>query len=380
MLFRQFQATTPHRLADRIVAEGRRIAGVPVGLYLVDLDGSCLTRMAGPPSLPERLAVTHAIGPEIPTEGFADLARRVREQVAGGEVTPMRLYGRAVAVLITRGRPAESLQDLADQAAVLMDNASSYTDVFQIARRRQPISAAAEIQQNMLPPRLAMTAHVELAAAILPAYAVGGDWFEHADNPDGLWFAVADGVGKGDRAAALAALALGAFRSARRNGCDLEEAVAAIHAALRNMPDLDFLTAVVARWCPPDVEWINCGHPYPLLVDDDGSAEELRGDGHMPLGLEFGAGGRTFTMQTRRLTPGQRLVLYSDGVSERRRHDGSLFGAEGIAEVMRAHPGGSAVGSVSALLAAVREAGGGDLRDDATVLVMRPTPGGTEPR
>jgi serine phosphatase RsbU (regulator of sigma subunit) len=380
MYHRQLQAIAPHALADRIVAEGRRVAGVPVGLYLVDLDGSCLMRMAGSPGLPERLAVAHAIGPEIPTEGFPDLVRRVREQVTDAEVTPMRLYGRAVAVLIAQGRPAASLQELADAAAVLMENASSYTDVFQVARRRQPISAAAEIQQNMLPPRLAMTAHVELAAAILPAYAVGGDWFEHADNPDGLWFAVADGVGKGDRAAALAALALGAFRSARRNGCDLEEAVAAIHAALLNMPDLDFVTAVIARWCPPDLHWINCGHPYPLLVNDDGSAEELRGHGHMPLGLELGGPGRTFTMQTRSLTPGQRLVLYSDGVSERRREDGGLFGAEGIAEVMRANPGGSAVGSVSALLAAVRATGGGDLRDDATVLVLRPTPGGTEPR
>lgn len=357
-------------LAERLAAEASAIAGRPVGLYLIDLNGSCLMRMAGPAHLPDRLHAPQGIGPELPPEAFPELVRLVQAQVRGAVVTPMLLYGRAVAVLLAAGVPAASLEELANMGALVMEHASHYTDRFQMARRGQPITAAAEIQQNLLPPRLALPVGAELAASILPAYAVGGDWFEHADNADGLWLAVADGVGKGDRAAALAALALGAFRAARRNGSDLEGAAVAVHEALLNMPDLDFVTAVLGRWCPPDFHWINCGHPHPLLMSIDGRIEELRGDGHMPLGLSFGER-RTFAPVSRRIEPGERLVLYSDGVTERRVPGGGLFGTEGIAAALRESTGTSAVASVSAVLSAIRAAAAEDLRDDATVMVLR---------
>lgn len=364
------QGLPPHLLAERIAAEATQVADAPVGLYLIDLSGARLMRMAGPPDLPERLAAPQGIGPEVPPESFPELVRCVQRQLPGAAVTPMQLYGRAVAVLVAARPPAVSLQEFADTAALVMEHASDYTDRFQMARRDRPITAAAEIQQNLLPPRLAVPDGAELAASILPAYAVGGDWFEHAENGDGLWLAVADGVGKGDRAAALAALALGAFRAARRNGEDLSGAAAAVHAALLNMPDLDFVTAVLGRWRAPYFHWINCGHPHPIVVSIDGRAEELRDAGHMPLGLSFGDD-RSFTAHRRRIEPGERLVLYSDGVSERRRPDGGLFGAEGILAALRGAPGSSAVASVSAVLAAIRGVTSDELRDDATVLVLR---------
>jgi serine phosphatase RsbU (regulator of sigma subunit) len=73
------------------------------------------------------------------------------------------------------------------------------------------------------------------------------------------------------------------------------------------------------------------------------------------------------------LLPGTRLVIYSDGVSERRHDDGSLLGFEGIRATLRSIGDCSAEGTVLGLQEAVRAASHRPLRDDATLLVLAPT-------
>ena len=93
--------------------------------------------------------------------------------------------------------------------------------LIEAARRRKPTTAAAEIQQNLLPPRVARVTGAQLAGGLLPSYEVGGDWFDYAENHDGSWLAIADASGTGPTAAGLGAAALGALRAARRSGEDL---------------------------------------------------------------------------------------------------------------------------------------------------------------
>jgi serine phosphatase RsbU (regulator of sigma subunit) len=123
------------------------------------------------------------------------------------------------------GAAASSLSDIAKQGAAALELASDYTDYIEAARRRKPTTPAAEIQQNLFPPRIARMAGAQLAGGLLPSYAVGGDWFDFVENRDGAWLAIADGPGTGPTAAGLGAAALGALRAARRAGGQLEQAL-----------------------------------------------------------------------------------------------------------------------------------------------------------
>ena len=91
------------------------------------------------------------------------------------------------------------------------------------------------MQQNLLPPRIARVRGGRLAGGVLPGYDVAGDFIDHADNPDGVWLAVADAVGKETAAGALAAVAIGALRASRRSGEGLEEAVRAMSRRRREL-------------------------------------------------------------------------------------------------------------------------------------------------
>jgi serine phosphatase RsbU (regulator of sigma subunit) len=185
---------------------------------------------------------------------------------------------------------------------------------------------------------------------VLPGYDVAGDFFDYAANPDGLWLCVADAMGKGNEAAALSSLAVGALRAARRGGATLEQAAVLVDETVAATgEDVRFLTAIIAQWHPATstFQWIAAGHPPPLLIHADGSMEELTGAGTHPLGIADAE--RTFTTNRLRLRRGERLLLYSDGVTERKRTDGTLFGLDGLRSILRTGAASSAAEIVRTL-------------------------------
>src|SRR5947208_16674330 len=132
------------------------------------------------------------------------------------------------------------LDDIARQGAAALELANDYTDLVEIARRRKPTSAAAEVQHHLLPPRIARFSGAQVAGGLLPTYEVGGDWFDYVENRDGAWLAIADAPGTGPTAAGLGAAALGALRAARRSGRDLVEALELMDATVRSPGNRDF--------------------------------------------------------------------------------------------------------------------------------------------
>ncbi len=365
----------PHLLGEQIVSEARRLAGVStVALYLVDIDGTHLLRLAGSAEFPAELPAPLAVGPEIPREGLTGLRAIVDEQLPGTIVAPMLLRGRAVGVLLAVDGPEGPLLELGRQAAAALALADAYTDVFDDVRRRKETSAAAEIQQNLLPPRIARIAGGVLAGNVLPGYEIGGDWFDYTENPDGAWLGVADSKGHGTTAAALGGVALGAFRAKRKVDPRLEVAAAGIDRTVREVGIAGgFVNCVLARWHGPSSEfcWITCGHQPPILLGPAGQVEELTGAEHVALGL--GAPDRTFTVDRRRLAPGERLLLVSDGVLDRRTTDGGRFGVEGVRAAVAEAQGPAAAPTVRALEDAITHASADPLEDDATIVVFAPT-------
>jgi AcrR family transcriptional regulator len=361
----------PHLVADQLVAEARRAGGVPCALYVVDIDGSHLLRLAGSEDFPERLEDPPALGPELVPERLAGLYDRLAEELPGCVAEPLWLRGRVVGLLLCSGQPVIALEDMAKQGAAALELSGDYTDFIAAARRRKPTTPAAEIQLNLLPPRITRVAGAQIAGVLLPSYEVGGDWFDYVENRGGAGVAIADAAGTGATAAGLGAATLGALRAARRAGSDLLEALELMDDTVRRLGDPDFaVSAVVARWNAPTstLRWVNCGHVDPCLVGLDGELTLLRGPGRGPLG-DRDAPPRDFTVSERRLHPGERLILLTDGITERRVTQGGTFGFDGLARAVAAAEHPTAAGTALAIQEAVTRCWSEPLQDDATVVV-----------
>jgi serine phosphatase RsbU (regulator of sigma subunit) len=361
----------PHLVADQLVAEARRAGGVSVALYVIDIDGSQLLRLAGSEDFPAQLDAPPAIGPEIVPEGLPDFYSRLQQELPGCVAEPLWLRGRVTGLLLCLGTPIGSLEDIAKQGAAALELANDYTDFIEAARRRKPTSAAAEIQQNLFPPRIARIAGAQLAGVLLPSYEVGGDWFDFVENRDGAWLAIADAAGTGPTAAGLGAAALGALRAARRSGADLQQALANIHETVRLLDNPNFyVTALIARWgaAAATLTWVNCGHPPPYLVDSDGVLHELGAPEHAPLGT--GDANPTYTPTSRQLHPGERLILLTDGIIDRRMESGGTFGVAGLQHALEQADNPTAASTAMAIQQAITDSWREPLEDDATVVVM----------
>jgi serine phosphatase RsbU (regulator of sigma subunit) len=366
----------PARLHERVIEEAERLTGGPAALYVVDISGTCLRRLCGSAGLPAEVPLINGIGPEIGADGFDEMRAQLESALVGAAVAPLWLRGRATCVLVAAngGIDAEELQRLAEIAAPAVELAPGYTDVFDRARRHRPATAAAEIQQDLLAPRMATVTGGRLAGSLLPAYDVGGDWFDHAENPEGAWLGVADAMGRGSRAAGISAVAIGAFRAARRAGASLEECCAAIDETVSDLHSNTFVTIVLANWHARTrtLTWINCGHPLPLLLTRDGRVTELDGEGTHPLGL-WRDQRDGFVRNQLTLEMGDRVLLYSDGITDRRMSDGEFLGIDGLLDALADLREASASQTVIALETMIRSASDAELADDATQLVLEVT-------
>lgn len=365
----------PHQLGEQIIAEAQRLAGVEAAaLYLADLEGRVLRRLAGSRAFPEELDVRAGVGTEIPREGFDEVRDRVHDRLPGATVVPLILRGRGTGVLAVLGDGHDALRDLAREAAAALAIGDGYTDALQAVRRVRPTSAAAELQQQLLPPRIVRLGGATLAGNVLPGYDVGGDWFDFADNAEGLWLGIADVGGNGPRAAGLAAVLLGAFRSARLQGEDPGGAMATMHETLVALEGGDEPSpaggVTVGCWNATTsvFSWVSCGRPAPLLVDADGELEELAT-------LDGTLGSRDlrppFDVHERRLGPDERILLISDGILGGQARDG-LLDLDRLAVTTRQARGGSAAAIVRAVEATLSEHLVDDLQDDATIAVLAP--------
>ena len=207
---------------------------------------------------------------------------------------------------------------------------------------------------------------------MLPGYQIGGDFFDYAENDDGLWLAVGDAIGKGNTAAAISSLAVGALRAARRNDATLEQAAEVVHRASFDLGGpYQFLTAVFAVWHPDSrrLAWVNCGHPPPLLIDPDGAITELAGNGSYPLGA-VSAPTHVSAQPSAASSQAGASSFTPTGVSERRDSARNQFGTENIAHTLRACAQSTVAATVRALQDAVLEFSSRPLRDDATILLV----------
>ena len=233
------------------------------------------------------------------------------------------------------------------------------------------MTLAAELRWAMVPPLSFVNDVVEVCAVLEPAYEIAGDTFDYAHNGDVTHVAVFDAVGHGLEASRLANLAVVAYRHSRRRDVDLAHTVAAIDRVVREQVDPErFLTSLLVELDTTTgrLRIANAGHPPPLLVRRERVIGEVRCERRPPIG--FGAVDTPITEVA--LEPGDRLLLYTDGVVEARSASGEQFGVERLADFMAraAFSEEPPAETMRRLIHSVLDHEAGQLRDDATVVLL----------
>jgi hypothetical protein len=260
---------------------------------------------------------------------------------------------------------------LATLVAELLMTKGQYTDAYFLARRRHPMGLAAEMQWQLLPPLTFVTPRVVIAGLLEPAYEVAGDAFDYALNGDTAHLAIIDPVGHDLIASVLAAVTLGSYRHSRRAGLGLEDTHAAMDQTIAaQFGGERFVTGQLAQLdCGTGrLQWLNAGHPLPLLVRRAKVVDTLACNPVPPLGLGFG----NAESATAALEPDDRVLFYTDGVVEGRNLAGEPFGEARLADLLvrETLAGQPAAETMRRLAHAILAHQGANSRDDATMVFL----------
>ncbi len=342
-----------------------------VGFLIADYSGRSLTRLS-------RASTATADHDQVPISGSVPGQALRTQQVqvlpgAGGEArvaVPVSDRGEAVGVLeltLPVTPDADTLEYLAAAGhalALAVISVRRYTDVFEWGQRSVPLSLPAEIQHGLLPGSFTCeAAQFALSGWLEPAETVAGDTFDYIVDRDTLHLSMTDAMGHELDSALLATVLVNSLRNARRGGDSLVDQAQRANAELaRHSSGEQFVTGQLLRvdltGASPMI--VNAGHPAPFLCRD-GNVERVKLTAEPPFGMFPNT---NYTAQPLDLQPGDRLLLVTDGMLER-----SAAGLDVIVALTASrhlHPREA----VQHLTQAARDASGGRLLDDATVLCL----------
>ncbi|MFF5665956.1 PP2C family protein-serine/threonine phosphatase [Streptomyces griseofuscus] len=349
----------------------KRLSATEVSFLFVDILGQEAVRLPRAGRAGEACAQVERVG--LAGSVYERVLRTQRlHQEDDGEggrrlVTPVTNRGDCIGVLdMVVPHADDSVLDAVVQAAhalayiVVTDR--RFTDLYHCGRRTTTMSLAAEIQHQLLPTApCCEAAQFTLACGLAPADDVGGDSYDYALDQNILHVSVTDAMGHDTASALLATLTVNALRGARRAGRGLLDQAYAAHQAItdnaRGMTTGQLLRIELETGA---CDLVNAGHPRPLLLRGD-RVEELVLKANLPFGALAPV---TYEVQRLQLNRGDRLVLSTDGMQERRAAQVDLPSL--VLDTRDAHPREV----VRALTTAVQEACGDHLPDDATVLVL----------
>jgi serine/threonine protein phosphatase PrpC len=380
----------PHELPGLSAGHAAPLGAVDVLVYLVDLQQRSLVPFFG--------ALGPATGQREPIEvdgtvaghAFQHLELMTQQQLDGRVRVwlPLQCGTERLGVLAL-SLAAEVAEDLSQslvgarlrrfvsRVAELVMNKTMYGDTIVRLRRQAEMGLAAELQWSLLPPLTFTGRSVTVAGALEPAYQVAGDSLDYAVDDATTRAAVFDGMGHGLRSAQLAAIAIAAYRNARRSGRSLLATAAAIHqASLDAFADTVFTTGVLVELHSGTgmLSWINAGHPEPLLLRRGKLVKALRCRPTLPMGLRIESRALAASVEVgyEQLEPGDLVLLYSDGVTEARSPNGDFFGEQRLTDLLTRNLAAQlpVAETMRRMIRSLLEHQQGQLSDDATLLLL----------
>ncbi len=270
----------------------------------------------------------------------------------------------------------ESVIDgLSVHAALAIENARLYEQEKALMRMREELRLAASIQQELLPKKIPVIRHYDIAGLTIPAQLVGGDYYDFIPmDHNRLAICLGDVTGKGLPASLLMANVQATLRGQTLLNSSVKECIGRSNTLLyRSTSDERFVTLFCSVLDPSrnQMTFSNAGHDNPFLLSRRRKARRLK-TGGIVLGImeHF-----PFEEETISFEPGDVLVIYSDGIAEAMNEREEFFGEKRIEKVIRKHRKRTAREIVDHIVAAARgHAGKYPQSDDMTIVVVKRMP------
>lgn len=304
-----------------------------------------------------------------------DLLDRVRAKDAALPVVVMTGWGSIDTAVEAMRRGARSFVQKPWDDTTLVDVVQREVAEGQAARRRdarfsRDYEEARQIQRALLPATMPTVAGCQVAARWTPASGIGGDCYDVIRfSETRLAVSIADVVGKGLPAALLMSNLQAAVRAFATPSADPHDVCGSVNRLLcRNIASGKFVTFcyVAVDLAEGVVTYANAGHNPPMMIRADGRVDHLETTG-LVLGV---SPDWTYTSGRVAFGPGDRLVCFTDGMTEARNADDVEFGEEQLSALAASTAAGSAEGLADALTAAVIAWTGGAAQDDATLIIV----------
>ena len=264
------------------------------------------------------------------------------------------------------------LSIIATQSAQTIENARLLEEEQALIRMQEELRLACEIQTNLLPAAPPEIPGYDVYGRSIPAKEVGGDYFDFIPTgPCRLSFCLGDVSGKGMPAALLMSNLQATIRGQAMLHASIPDCLSHSNRLLfHNTSPEKFATLFYGCIDTKHhaLSYANAGHNFPLLFRADGSHRTLEVGG-MVLGCLDGS---AFVEETVELAAGDRLVVYSDGITEAVNREDEEFGETRLIDLVRAHArSGSRELAETVLDAVQRHAGDAPQMDDMTLVIIR---------
>jgi sigma-B regulation protein RsbU (phosphoserine phosphatase) len=240
----------------------------------------------------------------------------------------------------------------------------------QFHQQEREVAEARSIQQGLLPKSIPQQAGYEIAGAWQPAQSIGGDYYDVLEFDEAtLGLCIADVAGKGLPAALLMSNLQAGVRGLASPSLSPGGLCERLNSLVCHNTGSDrFITFFYAQLDGPArlLRYTNAGHNAPILLHRDGSHERLQAGGGV-LGV---FPNQVFAAGTAQLAPGDRVILFTDGVTEACDAAGEEFGEARLLHLLQEHRASAASALKDKILTAAAEFSSGHWHDDATLLVL----------
>jgi serine phosphatase RsbU (regulator of sigma subunit) len=230
----------------------------------------------------------------------------------------------------------ELLQSLAIEASTILENARLLEEDRVRQKMEEELNVARRIQQSLLPSTLPSTGWFRASGSSVASHQVGGDYFDVLQVTETCWAAVvADVAGKGVSSALLASLLQGAFLAVSDSSDLMEKKMDRVNRFISERTGGDKYATIFYCLLDHDgrLRYVNAGHCAPMLVSTGREPEYLEATA-VPVGLLTEA---SFVVEEKQLSPGDRIVIYTDGVTEAQNPSREFFGRKRLREIVLAH-------------------------------------------